>query len=135
MIEGVLDRLPGARVLVLGDLMLDQYVWGDVRRISPEAPVPVVEVRGRTHVPGGADEDGRQLREALVTKGVHCGGVLTAADRPTTSKLRVIAHNQQVVRTDSEERAPLSSELEEKLLAWVKSELDRADAVVISDYA
>jgi rfaE bifunctional protein kinase chain/domain len=152
-----LERLPGVRVLTIGDLMLDEYVWGRVSRISPEAPVPVVEVEGRSHVPGGAanvasgvvalggtaslggvvgdDEHGRQLREALAERSVDCGGVLDARDRRTTVKTRVIAHSQQVVRTDFEERAPLDDETAARLLAWAGDEVERADVLVLSDYA
>jgi rfaE bifunctional protein kinase chain/domain len=144
-------------VLVVGDVMLDEYIWGDVRRISPEAPVPVVEVRGRTHVPGGAgntasgvvalgaqaelagvvgqDEEGQRLLDALAAGGIGCGGVVAVSGRTTTTKTRVIAHSQQVVRADIEERAPLPESVEEGLLAFAEAEIDRAGAVVLSDYA
>lgn len=156
-LEALVSRLPGSTVLVVGDAMLDEYVWGDVRRISPEAPVPVVEVRGRTHVPGGAgnvatgvvalagravlgavvggDEDGERLRRALEERGVDCRGVLVDSARGTTTKTRVIAHNQQVVRTDSEIRFPLARELEDRLLAWVEEVVGGIDGLVVSDYA
>jgi D-beta-D-heptose 7-phosphate kinase/D-beta-D-heptose 1-phosphate adenosyltransferase len=156
-IETLVGRLGRARVLTVGDLMLDEYVWGHVSRISPEAPVPVVEVRGRTHVPGGAanvaagvvaldgrallggvvgaDPQAEQLRRALEERGVDCEGVVADPSRSTTTKTRVIAHNQQVVRTDAEERAPLAPELEERVLAWFEGQLGGADAVVLSDYA
>ncbi len=152
-----LERLPGVHVLTIGDLMLDEYVWGRVSRISPEAPVPVVEVEGRSHVPGGAanvasgvvalggtaslggvvgdDEHGRQLREVLAERSVDCAGVLAAGDRRTTVKTRVIAHSQQVVRTDFEQRAPLDDETAARLLAWAGDEVERADVLVLSDYA
>ena len=152
-----LERLPGVRVLTIGDLMLDEYVWGRVSRISPEAPVPVVEVEGRSHVPGGAanvasgvvalggsaalggvigdDEHGRLLRESLAERSVDCGGVLDSAARRTTVKTRVIAHSQQVVRTDFEQRAPVDGDTAERLLGWAGSELERADVLVLSDYA
>ena len=151
------ERLAGVRVLTIGDLMLDEYVWGRVSRISPEAPVPVVEVDGHSHVPGGAanvasgivalggsavlggvvgaDEPGRRLREALVERLVDCGGVLDSPARRTTVKTRVIAHSQQVVRTDFEEREPLEDDLAERLIGWAAGELDGADVLVLSDYA
>ena len=156
-LESLARRLAAPRVVVVGDLMLDDYVWGDVKRISPEAPVPVVEVRGRTHVPGGAgnvaagivalggqavlggvvgaDPQAEQLRAALRERGVDTDGVVEDTARSTTTKTRVIAHNQQVVRTDFEQRAPLAPELEERLLGWCAGEIGAADAVVLSDYA
>ncbi len=151
------DRLAGSRVVTIGDAMLDEYVWGRVQRISPEAPVPVVEVQGRTQVPGGAanvaagvvaldgaawlgavvgaDPQADRLRHALEERGVDCGGLLVDPERATTTKTRVIAHNQQVVRADSEQRAPLGRELEDELLEWVDGVVADADAVVLSDYA
>ncbi len=151
------ERLPGVRVLTIGDLMLDEYVWGRVSRISPEAPVPVVEVEGRSHVPGGAanvasgivalggsaalggvvgaDEHGRVLRESLAERSVDCGGVLDAGDRRTTVKTRVIAHSQQVVRTDFEQRTPVDGDTAERLLGWAESVLGETDVLVLSDYA
>jgi len=157
MTGGLFDRLAGARVLVAGDLMLDEYIWGDVRRISPEAPVPVVEVRGRTHVAGGAgnaaagvaalgarpglagvvgeDDEGRRLLEALSDSGVDCSGVQAVRGRMTTTKTRVIAHSQQVVRADSEERAPLPKSVEDELLDWAADTIASVGAVLVSDYA
>ena len=151
-----LSTLPGATVLVLGDLMLDEYVWGEVQRISPEAPVPIVEIRTRTHVPGGAanaaagvtalggrallagvvgeDAAASALREALTTAGVQLDGVATDPQRPTTTKTRVIAHAQQVVRTDSETRSPPPGKVEADLVDWVRSQISEADALLISDY-
>ncbi|HEV3025381.1 MAG TPA: PfkB family carbohydrate kinase, partial [Pirellulales bacterium] len=119
-------RFPGQRVLVLGDVMLDEYVWGRVERISPEAPVPVVEVRTRSYVPGGAantaanvaslrglallgsvagrDAAGEQLQAALGECGVDLSGLQLAPDRATTCKTRIVAHEQHVVRVDCEQR-------------------------------
>lgn len=156
-IESLAARLGSPRVLAVGDVMLDEYIWGHVSRISPEAPVPVVDVRGRTHVPGGAanvaagivalgaegvlggvvgaDAQAGQLRRALEERGVDCAGLVEDGSRATTTKTRVIAHNQQVVRADSEERAPLAPEVESRLLEWVEAEAGRADAIVLSDYA
>jgi D-beta-D-heptose 7-phosphate kinase/D-beta-D-heptose 1-phosphate adenosyltransferase len=153
----LLAVFPGRGILVLGDVMLDEYVWGDVRRISPEAPVPVVEVRRRTFVPGGAantaanvaalggravlvsvvgqDHTALQLREELVRKGTDPDGLCADPARATTTKSRIVAHNQQVVRFDVEDRAPLSPALEDSLLAAVHKHLPRAEACIISDYA
>jgi len=151
-----IEQLRGAVVLAVGDLMLDEYIWGEVERISPEAPVPVVEVRRRSHVPGGAanvaagvaalggralvggavgdDASAAAIRETLASAGVDGEGVIVDRDRPTTTKTRVIANAQQVVRTDVEERDPLPPGIERELLAWVERRLPQADAVVLSDY-
>jgi D-glycero-beta-D-manno-heptose-7-phosphate kinase len=148
--------LRGATVLTVGDLMLDEYVWGEVKRISPEAPVPVVEVRRRTYAPGGAanvaagvvalggralltgvvggDPAATAVRDTLSAAGVGSDGLIVDPSRPTTTKTRVIAHAQQVVRTDSEERTPLPAEVESRLLDVVRAQLAEADAVVVSDY-
>lgn len=146
----------GKRIVVLGDVMLDEFIWGRVRRISPEAPVPVVEVDRQTLALGGAgnvasnlvalgasatpigvignDSAAERLLSAFRDVGVNVDGLVVDADRPTTSKTRVIAHSQQVVRADRESRAPIRPEIEERLLGIFRSELDAADAVVVSDY-
>ncbi|HAH07073.1 MAG TPA: D-glycero-beta-D-manno-heptose-7-phosphate kinase [Elusimicrobia bacterium] len=152
----IIDRFPGKSVLVLGDLMLDQFIRGKVLRISPEAPVPVVNVREESHLPGGAgnvccnlaalgakpavfgvvgaDAAGEHLLEDLAERGVDVGGVRRDASRVTTQKVRVIAEHQQVVRFDREAPGHLSSHtlslLSEQLAERVKS----AHALVISDY-
>lgn len=147
---------PGKRIVVLGDVMLDEFIWGRVRRISPEAPVPVVEVDRQTLALGGAgnvtsnlvalgasatpigvvggDADAERLRSAFGDVGVNVEGLVIDASRPTTSKTRVIAHSQQVVRADRESRAPITPEIEQRLLNIFRSELEAADAVVVSDY-
>jgi rfaE bifunctional protein kinase chain/domain len=153
----VIDRFAGTRVLSVGDVMLDEYIWGEVRRVSPEAPVPVVEVRRRTYVPGGAantaagavslggrasvagvvgdDEAAATLRRALEDRGIASAALVVDAVRPTTVKTRIVASNQQVVRTDVEDRAPLRKELERELLSRLAEEVAAADAVILSDYA
>jgi D-beta-D-heptose 7-phosphate kinase/D-beta-D-heptose 1-phosphate adenosyltransferase len=147
----------GKRVLVLGDVMLDEYVWGEVRRISPEAPVPVVEMSRRTNVPGGASNTAANvaalggephlvgvvgddyhadcLRDALARSGIGQSGLLVDQTRATTIKTRIIAHNQQVVRLDCEQRMPLPARVENELLQEVEVQLPAVDACVISDYA
>jgi D-glycero-beta-D-manno-heptose-7-phosphate kinase len=156
-LNGLVARLVAARVLVVGDVMLDEYIWGHVSRISPEAPVPVVEVRGRTHVPGGAanvaagivalggeavlgglvgaDSQAEQLRAALAERGVDHGGLVADESRATTTKTRVIAHSQQVVRADVEERRPVSAESDDELGRWAEARLGAVEVVVLSDYA
>ena len=157
MTEALLDQLPGARVLIVGDVMLDAYLWGEVARISPEAPIPVVELQRREHLPGGAanvaqnivalegtallagivgeDDDGVRLREALGARGVDDAGVLSREDRRTTVKTRVIARTQHVVRVDQEDRGPLPAPCQAALLDAVRGLLGGCDVVVLSDYA
>ena len=155
--RGVLKSFPGQRILVVGDLMLDEYVWGSVRRISPEAPVPVVEVQRRSHVLGGAanaaanaaglratvlvagivgsDDTGVRLRSHLAAQGIGQEGVLIAEGRrPTTTKTRIIAHSQQVVRFDHEDCSDCPAVLEGKLLEYIDACLGRVDACILSDY-
>jgi len=149
-VKRIIGKFKGKRVLVLGDLMLDRYIWGAVSRISPEAPVPVVEVKKDTLCLGGAgnvaqnlrslgaepvlagvvgdDPEGRWIRDnALDSRGIICD-----KSRPTTVKTRIIAHHQQVVRVDLEQRVTLSAELEKKILTFIQSE--RYDGLLISDY-
>ena len=148
-------RFRRANILVIGDLMLDEFVWGKVTRISPEAPVPVVWVQSESLMPGGAanvanniralggqvaiagviGEDlwGRRLIAELTRRGVRNQCVLRTA-RPTTVKTRVIAHHQQVVRVDREQREPLPGRDVERLLDAVAREIRQVDAVIIEDY-
>lgn len=149
-------RFRGRRVLVVGDLMLDQYVRGSVSRISPEAPVPVVRVTGETHIPGGAgnvvsnlaalgasvsvvgvvgeDEAGRRLLEQFRGRGADVEGVCVDVERQTTQKCRVVAERQQAIRFDRETTGPLSHATETRLLASLAEEIPRAEAVILSDY-
>ncbi|MFO0773303.1 MAG: D-glycero-beta-D-manno-heptose-7-phosphate kinase [Nitrospiraceae bacterium] len=151
------EKFPKASVLVLGDLILDHYVWGRVTRISPEAPVPVVHVDAEDFKLGGAanvfhnihtlggkaelcgvvgsDESGRRLLSALGLSRKDRGGVLVDPKRPTTRKSRVVAHHQQVVRFDVEQRHELSPAMQRRLLAHVASRLPQIDCLVVSDYA
>ena len=144
------------RVLVVGDLMLDEFVWGRVSRISPEAPVPVVEVTGQSFHLGGAgnvaanvrslggtavltalvgrDPAGARVREALAAEGVVARLVDAGASRRTTLKTRIVAHGQQVVRADQEDTGDAPRALETALVAALRSELGGADALVVSDY-
>lgn len=152
----ILQRFADLRIIVVGDLMLDEYVFGIVRRISPEAPVPVVEWTEESFVPGGAanvvnnllalgtqvsvfgvvgdDEKGRLLTSRLAESGADVQGVLTEPSRITTSKTRVIAHSQQVVRLDREQRQPLREDTQQELLHRLGEALPTAHAVVLSDY-
>ena len=143
------------RVLVVGDVMLDQFIWGGVSRISPEAPVPVVEFERESFMPGGAanvarnlaafhvpaelfgmigrDDNGARLKELLCGQNIYCGGLLTNAARHTSVKTRIVAHQQQVVRIDRETRDGLDARLTARLLTGIKSRLSRTDAVIVGD--
>jgi len=154
--RSIADQFTGKRIVVLGDLMLDEFIWGRVRRISPEAPVPVVEVDRQTLALGGAgnvvanlvalgaapipigvvgaDSNAERLREAFRDLSVRSDGLLSDPSRPTTVKTRIIAHNQQVVRADRESRSPIGGETEALLVEAFLDEIKTADAVVLSDY-
>ena len=151
----LLDRAPSLRVAIVGDAMLDIYLRGDVDRISPEAPVPVVRVRERKHALGGAanvaqnvaalgagcalvasvgdDAAGVRLRDMLVEIGADHDYLVTV-ERPTTTKTRVLARSQQVVRFDEEEDADLGPRDVERVLAAVERAVASADALVLEDY-
>jgi D-beta-D-heptose 7-phosphate kinase/D-beta-D-heptose 1-phosphate adenosyltransferase len=155
--QALLSRFAGKRVLVVGDVMLDEYLWGTACRISPEAPVPVVDLERKTCSPGGAanaaanlaglgaevclagvvgdDEAAARLRSALVEQGVCVEGLLATPGRPTTTKTRLLAQGQQVARVDHEQRGPLPAPLAERLLRLVEERLAWADACLLSDYA
>jgi rfaE bifunctional protein kinase chain/domain len=152
----ILDGFSGKRIVVVGDVMLDEYVWGQASRISPEAPVIVVDAERQTQVPGGAanvvnnlcalgavgvifgvvgdDEAGRTLSSALADEGAETIGLLIEYGRPTTRKTRVFAHSQQVVRVDHERRTPISPETTSSMIELLARVVPNADAVLISDY-
>lgn len=152
---GLLAAASGRRVAVVGDAMLDVYLTGDVERISPEAPVPVVRVRDRRFALGGAanvaqnvravgggcaliaavgdDQGGRQLRSMLADIEAELASLVTV-DRPTTTKTRIVARAQQVVRVDEEDDQDLDGDEVERLLASVRAAVAEADAVVLEDY-
>lgn len=153
----IMDNFPRSRVLVVGDIMADHFIWGKVSRISPEAPVPVVEVTkdnfmlggcanvqnnifamgGRVHLAGvvGSDETGRRLLTELRSRGLDTEGIVVETGRPTTLKTRIVAHGQQVVRFDREERKPLQAKSVRKILSYIESLRDDLGALVISDYS
>jgi rfaE bifunctional protein kinase chain/domain len=155
-LKRLIPRLRGKRIGVLGDLMLDRYLWGTASRLSPEAAVPVVDFVEQSECLGGAgnvaanlsalgarvecfgamgnDEPGAALRKCLREAGVVDKGVLSDAKRMTTVKTRIIARHQQVVRVDRERREPLRPETEERLLRALFAALKRLDALVLSDY-
>jgi rfaE bifunctional protein kinase chain/domain len=146
----------GRRVVVYGDVMLDEFVWGDVTRISPEAPVPVVDIRRESVHLGGAanvlanlralgaradvvgvvgdDRAGERVRDELRGAGSTGESLIVDDGRPTTVKTRIIAHNQLVVRADRERRTPAGGHAAERLVAALRRLLEGADALVVSDY-
>lgn len=155
-IRAVLERFSQVRVLVVGDVMLDRYIWGQVERISPEAPVPIVRVTDESQRAGGAgnvianiralggqviacglvgrDRHGRRLVRELAASGAEVSGVLTSRSMTTITKTRIIAHNQQVVRLDREPRRAVESRLRARLRAAVRDHIGACDVVVVSDY-
>jgi rfaE bifunctional protein kinase chain/domain len=155
-VRQILNNLDRARVLVVGDVMLDQFIWGSVARISPEAPVPVVDFDRESFMPGGAanvarnltalgvstelfgvvgrDAAAEQLKRILREQNIGCAGVLAHADRATSVKTRIVAYKQQVVRIDRESRDGLDAPLRKRLLAALKARLTQADAVIVGDY-
>ena len=155
-LEALLAAFPTKRVLVIGDLMLDEFLWGKVSRISPEAPVPVVNVVSESYYPGGAanvarnlreftprtmvmgrvggDRYGCQLLELLAGGGIDTGGVQQDSGAATTVKTRIIARNQQVVRVDREMNTPLTTEREAEAAGFLDRVIDEVDAVIVADY-
>ncbi|MGA8576378.1 MAG: PfkB family carbohydrate kinase [Candidatus Cybelea sp.] len=151
------ERAGGRRILVAGDLMIDEWIWGTVTRISPEAPVPVVAVADHSFTLGGAgnvannlralradvvfagtvgnDAFADHVRELLRSEQVDDAGVFSSSDRPTTRKTRVVAHSQQVVRADWESTAPLQSGDRRRLTEFVRARAPHCDAVILSDYS
>jgi D-beta-D-heptose 7-phosphate kinase/D-beta-D-heptose 1-phosphate adenosyltransferase len=156
-LQKAMSRFSSLRILVLGDVMLDRFIWGAVKRISPEAPVPVVEVKSETAMLGGAgnvlrnlitlgaraglcgvvgeDVFAAQIKELIHALKVDSAGLITDPQRPSTVKTRVIAHSQQLVRIDQEKRSPLPPALNRSLWEYLKKVLPAADAVIVSDYA
>ncbi len=136
----ILDRTASKRILVIGDLMLDEFVWGKVGRISPEAPVPVVEVTGelvdRVSVIGwtGKDRSGQQLRELLAERKIDISDSLEDEKFPTIVKTRIIARHQQVVRVDREKVVSPSAKQVAKVVAAVGKRLGEIDAIIFEDY-
>ncbi|MDF2501436.1 MAG: hldE 3 [Anaerosporomusa subterranea] len=157
VIEFLEHKARGIRVLVVGDVMLDRYYSGDVRRISPEAPIPVVSVKGERDILGGAanvslnllqlgcgvklvgvvgdDDNRKRLLSIMKETGMDDAGLITD-DRPTTTKLRVISGQQQMLRLDFETTRAISRKPEQRINTYIETELERGlDGIIISDYA
>ncbi len=152
----ILQQCSGKKIAIIGDLMLDRYVWGNVSRISPEAPVPIIDVIRETDGLGGAsnvannikslgaipfllgvigkDSNGLALKHLLETESFDTSGIITDPTRPTTVKLRVIAHQQHVVRIDNEKRDAINSEIEKSILQILENNIHSIDGIILEDY-
>ncbi len=156
-VEHLKKVIPTLNIMVVGDVMLDEYLWGNVRGISPEAPIPVVEIRQQTYAPGGAgnvaanlaclgcnacltgvvgtDAQAAKLYELFATMPHISVHFYQCQDRPTTTKTRILAHSQQMLRADREERHFIRAEAEESILTYVQQRLENLQACILSDYA
>ncbi|MEW6535946.1 MAG: D-glycero-beta-D-manno-heptose-7-phosphate kinase [Candidatus Auribacterota bacterium] len=154
--SSIISCFKNKRILVIGDLMLDEFIWGSVYRISPEAPVPVVEAKRRSYMPGGAanvarnlrdlgvnvalvggignDHIGAQIIDILEKKSIETNGIIRFKDRPTTLKTRVIGQHQQIVRIDWEEVQEIEAEYVDGIEAYVRKNLDSIDGIIFEDY-
>jgi rfaE bifunctional protein kinase chain/domain len=146
----------GLKIAVVGDMMLDCYFRGEVKRISPEAPVPILEVDNEFYRFGGAanvalnilklggipypigvignDNDGRIFLSLAKDSNINISGLITDGNRPTTTKTRVIAHNQHVVRIDKESKQNLSADIEEKIITYIDNNIPNLDGIILQDY-
>jgi len=155
-VQKILAAATRDRILVVGDVMLDQFLWGTVARISPEAPVPVVDFERESFMPGGAanvarnltslstqvelfgvigrDPAGQQLKQLLQRYEIGCGGLIARGTRLTSVKTRIVAHKQQVVRIDRETRDGITPEIARRLLGSLASALESSAALIVGDY-
>lgn len=156
-LKKIVKNFNGKRILIIGDLMLDEYLLGETTRLSPEAPVPIVEVAKVNYVPGGAanaannvsslgdqtilagvvgkDENEQRLVKLLKKRGINTEGILKDSRRPTTLKSRIVSQGQQIVRVDRENCESIQERLENKLFDFVKKKINKIDIILISDYA
>lgn len=152
----IIKKFGGKKILVIGDVVLDRYIWGDVDRISPEAPVPVVNVKSETYKIGGAgnvaanikslggdvvflsiignDSAGMKIKELFYESNIDTSGLLIEVSKKTVEKIRIIARNQQVCRVDREKEFIITNELVEKCFSFIRRHLNDVDSVVLSDY-
>ena len=155
-LKELFEKFNGKKVAVVGDLMLDAYYWGEVKRISPEAPVPVVEIEKQFSRFGGAanvafnivklgaipipigvignDQTGIELKELMKEADIGDSGIIIDSSRPTTAKTRVIADNQHIVRIDNESKKSVQPEIENKIIEYFKNISENLDAVILQDY-
>lgn len=156
LLKQYIDRFAQARVLVIGDIIMDEFVWGDVSRISPEAPVPVVEVKQETKMLGGAanvihniamlgarpilcgvigeDSIGQEILNKIDQMGCITDGIIVEQGRPTSVKTRVVAHSQQIVRFDREIQKDIGTETIERQINFIGKNLNNVEAIVVADY-
>lgn len=154
--ENISRNFANTTVLVIGDFMLDRYIYGQVSRISPEAPVPLVDITHEEMQLGGAanavrnicafggnaiaagivgdDWFGKKLIRLFEDTGINAEGLLVSKERPTTVKTRIIAESQHIIRFDKENRDPISSELEDELIRFIEQKIGTVDAILIADY-
>lgn len=155
-IKDLEKKFIGKNIIIVGDMMLDCYFRGDVKRISPEAPVPVIEIENEFFRFGGAanvalnilrlggnpfpvgvignDNDGKIFKDLINESGISADGIITDSDRPTTAKTRVIAQSQHMVRIDKETKENISSKVELKILKFILSKIKMADGIILEDY-
>ncbi len=155
-VDELLQKVKTKRIAVIGDVMIDRYIWGNVNRISPEAPVPIVEVESESSRLGGAanvannivslggstqligivgnDFSGKEFRSILEEQNSSSDGIITDSSRPTTVKTRVIAHHQHVVRIDSEEKKDIGQDIQKKIFSALEKNIDSIDGIIIEDY-
>jgi D-beta-D-heptose 7-phosphate kinase/D-beta-D-heptose 1-phosphate adenosyltransferase len=155
-VQQLLDCAARSRIIVVGDVMLDQFLWGDVARISPEAPVPIVDFERESFMPGGAanvarnltamsastdllgvvgrDHAAQQLKRLLLTHHIGCQGLIANGARRTSVKMRVVAHKQQLVRIDRETRDGIPPTIRRRLVSVLASMLDSSAGVIVCDY-
>ncbi|MBD3309145.1 D-glycero-beta-D-manno-heptose-7-phosphate kinase [candidate division KSB3 bacterium] len=154
--QALIEQFKNTAILVVGDVMMDRYIWGKVSRISPEAPVPIVDIVSETLVPGGAanvahnlqalggqvnicgvlgdDRTGHRLQDILHTLGIQTEGLLVDPSRPTTLKTRIIAQHQQVVRLDREHQTDVSPEQTSRILEFITQTIPQIQGIIIEDY-
>lgn len=152
----IINNFSKKTIIVVGDIIMDQYIWGNVSRISPEAPVPVVDVKEESYLLGGAanvlnniislggkamvcgvighDDIGRMIIHELRIREIDTGGIIVESDRPTTIKTRIVAHSQQVVRYDREKKEDINKSSREIIKGYLKNKLFEIDGLIISDY-
>lgn len=155
-IEYLFEKFNGKNIVIIGDLMLDVYIWGKVGRISPEAPVPVVEVEEESYRLGGAanvglnikslggnpilvgvigyDREGNILSDLMKENDFIRDGIILDEERPTTVKTRIIAHSQHVVRVDKEDKKDITEEMENKIITFIENQKSSIDAIIFEDY-
>ncbi|MBI5206788.1 MAG: D-glycero-beta-D-manno-heptose-7-phosphate kinase [Candidatus Firestonebacteria bacterium] len=156
-LKKILNNFKNKQIAIVGDIMLDEYYWGKVSRISPEAPVPVVKYISKSDILGGAsnvannvialggkplligvvgeDDYGKRFISLIKERGLNSSGLIVDSKRPTTVKTRIIAHQQQMLRIDREDTEIINSSIRKKIIEKIKKNIKKLDGVVISDYA